>query len=328
MTASTSTMGATDTTKTLQTRVSTENEEIMHVRGENEKVSLARALRSLQQAQSLLDDYGDSEKEWQDPVELLNTTALALDEAALALKTHDAIVDADKQQAAQLHELSEQVIRGRQAILDSTQQVVAGNRPTELWNPNTLIVYATHTGTSQDYAQQLESHLDGADVMNIKEVSLLDLQERKRVYFICSTFGLGRPPRDAEVVYTTLQLLDTTAAEQQEGDRDNALVASSETEALVGLEVAVAALGNSKFENFCQFGRNLSKRLSSLGAEEILPVTLLDAKSGKEEQTRQYQEWQQQVLDKEGVAIKESPIPNLSQLQKSEPVKTSCCQIM
>ena len=78
--------------------------------------------------------------------------------------------------------------------------------------------------------------------MNIKDVSLLDLQERKRVFFICSTFGLGRPPRDAEAVYTTLQILETASPEES-----GEVVAEPEKEALVGLEFAIAALGNSKF---------------------------------------------------------------------------------
>lgn len=160
--------------------------------------------------------------------------------------------------------------------------------------------------------------------MSIKDVSLLDLQERKRVYFVCSTFGLGRPPRDAEAVYTTLQLLDTADAEEEIDDQ---LVASSETQALVGLEFAVAALGNSKFEAFCKFGSELANRLSALGGQELLPVTLLDARNGKAEQKNDFKQWQQQVLDVEGVVLKESPVVDLD-VQKGAPVDSKCCEIM
>lgn len=303
----------------------------MQVKNENETVQLETALAALKEAQGLLDAYRDADTAWQDPVELLNTTASALDDAALAMRNDGASADKEhvqdkKNQAliSAVEELSQQIIKDRQAILDATQQVIAGTRPTELWNPKTLIVYATHTGTARDFALELQGHLKGSDVMSIKDVSLLDLQERKRVYFVCSTFGLGRPPRDAEAVYTTLQLLDTADAEEEIDDQ---LVASSETQALVGLEFAVAALGNSKFEAFCKFGSELANRLSALGGQELLPVTLLDARNGKAEQKNDFKQWQQQVLDVEGVVLKESPVVDLD-VQKGAPVDSKCCEIM
>ena len=308
----------------------------MLVKNEEEHVSLENAVAALQEAQTILSEHRNADSPWQDPVELLNKTAAALDEAALATRNDGGKESTfSSHDAARINELSAQVMQGRQSILDATQKVISGSRPAELWNPNTLIVFASHTGTSREFALELQSHLESntaADVMNIHDVSLLDLQERKRVYFICSTFGLGRPPRDAEVVYTTLQILSTTvdpADENGEHKNNDLLVAAPEKEALLGLEVAVAALGNSKFTAFCKFGRDLADRLSALGAQEIMPVTLLDSKNGKDAQTRQFREWERCVLEIEGVSGYEEKaiIPNENQ-QDLPPAESNCCSIL
>lgn len=314
-------MAAKDLTKEPQATSPGNNKE-MHIKDENAQVSVERALEALKEAQRLLEAHHDTNTEWQDPVVLLNTTAAALDEAALALRKDDGKDKPQNDQAAMVSDLSQQIIRGRQNILDATQKVVSGTRPAELWNPNTLIVYATHTGTSKDYALELQSHLESADVMNIKDVSLLDLQERRRVYFVCSTFGLGRPPRDAEMVYTTLQIIETADPE------DDILVAAPEKEVLSGLEVAVASLGNSKFDAFGKFGRDLSVRLCGLGAQEILPVTLLDSKNGPHEQRQQFHEWQNAVLNLEGIAPKERACADIENSLQAKPAESSCCVIL
>lgn len=323
-------MAAMDKTKEPQANDSAElKNEIMHVKPEDANVSLENAVTALKEAQGLLEAYHDADTTWQDPVELLNKTAAALDEAALATRQDGKESNAQSDKAiVSIGELSQEVIKERQAILDATQKVVAGTRPAELWNPNILIVYASHTMTSREYAHEFQSRLDSnADVMNIKDVSLLDLQERRRVYFICSTFGLGRPPRDAEVVYTTLQLLSTV--DPEDGELDDMLVAAPEKEALLGLEVAVVALGNSKFEAFCKFGRELSARLTALGAQEFLPLTILDANSGKEEQTKQFREWERGALEFEGVSVpKEEAIIPCSDVQKGTSAESKCCVIL
>ena len=135
------TMAATDTSKVQKAKNNGKNA-IMHVKGENEQVSLEQALEALRQAQALLDAYRDPDAPWQDPVILLNQTAAALDEAALATRHNDDdnvhTHTEDNQLVLAVRQLSEPVIQGHQAILDATQQVVAGTRPAELWNPNTL----------------------------------------------------------------------------------------------------------------------------------------------------------------------------------------------
>lgn len=323
-------MAAMDKAKEPQANASEKSTE-MQVKNENANVSVENAIEALKEAQALLAAYRDADSHWQDPVQLLNTTAAALDEAALATRKDGGkeflnARSADEQ-VKLMGELSQSVIKERQEILDATQKVVAGSRPAELWNPNTLIVYASHTGTSRDYALELQSHLPSADVVNIKDVSLLDLQERKRVYFICSTFGVGRPPRDAEAVYTTLQIL-AAVDEEQDGDLNNVLLAPPEKEALLGLEVAVAALGNSKFETFCKFGRELLNRLCALGAQEFLPLTLLDAKNGKDEQTRQFRGWEQHVLQVEDVSLLKQEAITQSDPQKDSSVESKCCVLL
>jgi sulfite reductase alpha subunit-like flavoprotein len=292
---------------------------IMLVKAEHESVSLTEALEEVSGAVHLLETARLKTEAWHDPVQLLDSTAHALDDAALALKVTEkekAHTEEELIQSLLVEKKSEQVIAGRQAILDATAPVFSSTLPANdaKKKNEALIVWATHTGTSKKLAHQLKEHM-GADAvaMNISELSLAQFGAHQRIYFIVSTFGRGRPPRDAEAVLTALQLLND--------DSKNKGVL------LFGSEFGVAALGNSIFgDSFCSFGRTLSQELRRLGAKEALPLATMDAKNGKLEQQRQFGAWQNEILIREGKEPILIPIAKSDQKEKS--TTASCCIIL
>jgi sulfite reductase alpha subunit-like flavoprotein len=248
----------------------------------------------------------------------LDVTARSLDDAALALKVTEkeqAQTEEELMEALLVEQKSQQVMAGRQAILDATAPVfdsrtLAADDATK--EKEILIVWATHTGTSKKLARQVKQHM-GADAvaMNIRDLSLVQFGAHKGIYFIVSTFGRGRPPRDAEAVLTALQLLND--------DSKNKGVL------LFGLEFGVAALGNSMFgDSFCSFGRTLSQQLRRLGAREALPLTTMDAKNGKLEQQRQFGAWQNEILIREGM----EPVPIHARTDQKKKSTPTCCIIL
>jgi sulfite reductase alpha subunit-like flavoprotein len=297
----------------------------MLVKAEHESVSLMEALEEVSRALDLLETAHLKTEAWHDPVQLLDSTAHALDDAALALKkteieTANSLTEEEFLQALLLQQQCQQVMAGRQAILNATAIVLARPTDTDAKRKEALIVWATHTGTSKKMARQLKQHM-GSDVvvMNIKDLTLAHMEAHERVYFCVSTFGRGRPPRDAEAFLTALQLLNGP-------DNSNKTTGVL----LFGLQIAVAGFGNSVFaDSFCAFGRTLSEQLRQLGAREVLPLATMDAKNGKVEQQRQFGAWQDQILIREGKAPVSSTIAETDSAPKKEDsTTTSCCTIL
>jgi flavodoxin len=222
---------------------------------------------------------------------LLDESAAALDEAALALKVaklqnmmnrgNPVKKERTKKESRLVKLLADDLSEIRKRLLASMFE----NNEEELLQSSTcsnlggddrgpLVLWATHTGTSQKYALDLAQRLN-ADAKNLKDVSLKDLSKRKggRVYFVCSTFGAGRPPRDGEAFFSQLQNCKGTP--------------------LKGVEVAVAALGNSAFDHFALFGVALSMELSRAGAREILEVCRVD-RSNKPLEA--FTEWEEGII--------------------------------
>jgi len=254
---------------------------------EDHQVSMTEAERSLLRSKELLMEAltkaasGNYDKHDTsvDIPSLLDQSAAALDDAALALKVAKMEIllsktkkkdnpeskkEKLKSDSALVKQLAEDLSEIRKKLLSSMfenkeeefLQSSMGSMSLED-NKGPLVLWATHTGTSQKYAADLAERL-GAEAFNIKDVTLKDLSKRKggRVYFVCSTFGAGRPPRDGESFFAELQNCKGTP--------------------LKGVNVAVAALGNSSFDHFALFGVALSMELQRAGANEIFPMTKID----------------------------------------------------
>lgn len=299
----------------------------MQVKAENGSVSLTEALEEMNRAVNLLETARLKTEAWHDPVQLLDSTAHALDDAALALRETDkqptrSLTEEEFLQVLLLQQQCQQVMARRQSILDATAAVLArhGVADTKKKKNEVLIVWATHTGMSKKMAHQLKQHMKSdAVAMNIKDLTLAQLLAHEHVYFCVSTFGRGRPPRDAEAFLSALQLLNGP----DHSDKTAGVL-------LFGLQIAVAAFGNSSFaDTFCKFGRTLSEQLCQLGAREVLPLATMDAKNGKVEQQRQFGVWQDQILIREGkMPVSSSIAETVIASKKQVLTTTSCCTIL
>ena len=276
------------------------SEQMVNVCGTDEPMTIAEATEDLRRASEILKKANDTDEPWQHPRELLDATAGALDEAALAVRADRSPDPAAK---TEIDNLSKQVKAARQTLIEASatgtvditamQEYSSGAKKR---NVTPLIVWASQTGTSRKFAAELRKRLLGSDgkhavdVINMKKLTLMDLASRKRVYFITSTFGLGRPPRDAEFFFATLQL------QQHRADHNK----GATSRLLEGVQIAVAALGNSKFGDFAAFGFALAQELQTLGARPIMPVFTVNALYGRVDQRADFRQWQEEVLQLEG----------------------------
>ncbi|NRB73546.1 MAG: flavodoxin domain-containing protein [Verrucomicrobiales bacterium] len=116
------------------------------------------------------------------------------------------------------------------------------------------VTFATETGNAEDLAEEAGKFLTekGMDnrVIDIARLESGDLGEIETLVAIVSTWGDGEPPTDAEDFFFELR------------DR--------ETMNLSHLKYAVLALGDTCYDLFCQFGKDLDAELERHGAECML----------------------------------------------------------
>ncbi|TWU35764.1 Sulfite reductase [NADPH] flavoprotein alpha-component [Novipirellula aureliae] len=112
------------------------------------------------------------------------------------------------------------------------------------------VIYATETGFAEEIAKQtvlrLQTSGELAERLPIDEVALDALLQYERVLFIVSTAGQGDPPEHA------IAFADTVMAESPD---------------LSGVHYAVLALGDSSYDDYCAFGRQLDQWLQWVGAD-------------------------------------------------------------
>lgn len=142
-----------------------------------------------------------------------------------------------------------------------------------------LLLWASQTGFARQLAEHTAQALaaagQAAHCLPLDAASLALLPQCRRALFIASTTGEGDPPDHA---------LDTLAA--------------LETTALGMLEYAVLALGDSYYQQFCAFGRQLDAALAGQGARPLFARVEVDA--GDATALRQ---WQQQLMQLAGTDV-------------------------
>ncbi|MBK9989876.1 MAG: flavodoxin domain-containing protein [Verrucomicrobia bacterium] len=123
-----------------------------------------------------------------------------------------------------------------------------------LMNNKLVIYYATETGNCETLARQTceRAHIGGwsAEIRNLGDFHPSDLVINGPAVFIVSTWGDGEPPSYAIDFFNELN--------------------QPHAPSLAGLQHAVLGLGDSSYEHFNVFARQLDERLAELGSQRFL----------------------------------------------------------
>ena len=129
-----------------------------------------------------------------------------------------------------------------------------------------LVLWASQTGTAEEFAGQLGERLGGARLQAMDDVAVTDLGDAGRVVVVTSTFGDGGPPDNGTDFWERLS--------------------SPDAPSLAGLQFAVLGIGDRSYDNFCGYAKSLDARLADLGAARILDRT--DCEAYDEQQMAQW----------------------------------------
>lgn len=133
-------------------------------------------------------------------------------------------------------------------------------QPAHPENTPVLIAWATQTGMAQTLAKNTAAMLQACgQAAQAAPLALLDadaLRRAARLLVVASTYGDGEPPDEA------------VAFEKQH---------MRQHPPLHGLRYAVLALGDSSYDNFCQFGQAIDGWLASSGGQRLFACIKADS---------------------------------------------------
>ncbi|MFQ6370211.1 PepSY domain-containing protein [Shewanella sp. YIC-542] len=143
-------------------------------------------------------------------------------------------------------------------------------------NADTLIAYASQSGTAAAHGQQLQQWLQScgtqAHLRAMTQIQPEDFAAYRQVLLLAATYGEGDAP-DSALAFQ--QRLATAAVSYHQ------------------VNVAVLAFGDRQYQQFCAFGHWLAQRFTQLGATTLLPLQEVDR--GAEHTLSQ---WQQSLARK------------------------------
>ena len=114
-----------------------------------------------------------------------------------------------------------------------------------------LLIFGTETGNAGELADDAAHSAERFDlnptVMDMEDITPEDISGTKRLIVICSTWGEGEQPVNAQDLYDAV-------SESEDGSMD-------------GVNFAVLALGDTAFEFFCESGKELDSILEEKGGK-------------------------------------------------------------
>lgn len=131
----------------------------------------------------------------------------------------------------------------------------------------TLIVYASQTGTAEKIARAKAAALSSQEptsVLSMASLKLKTLSDVSKVIFVVSTYGEGEPPDAGRMFSKALKK-----------------ASSNHPDYLSHLSFEVVGLGDKQYAAFCQFAITLFDSISALGARALSPLTTLDSGQGE-----------------------------------------------
>ncbi len=116
-----------------------------------------------------------------------------------------------------------------------------------------MVMFGTETGNAEELAETavgMASSFDLAGkILDMEDVTVDMLQECKRLIVVCSTWGDGEQPVNAQDLYdSTMEMTDGSLSD---------------------LEFAVLALGDTAFDLFCESGKEWDAVLENKGGTRI-----------------------------------------------------------
>ncbi len=146
------------------------------------------------------------------------------------------------------------VLRARETLAPEQEVHFKPQVKTQKEVDSVTILYGSQTGNSRQVAHRLRATMTGngipATLSSMAEYAFDNLANENQVLIVCSTYGEGDPPEEAEGFY-------------------NALF-SDEAPALPHLRYGVLGLGDSSYLYFCQAAVDFDARLEELGARRII----------------------------------------------------------
>ena len=116
-----------------------------------------------------------------------------------------------------------------------------------------MIIFGTETGNAEDLADRAATMATNYDltgkVLDMEDVTVEMLEECGRLIVVCSTWGDGEQPYNAQDLYdSTLEMAD---------------------DSLNDLKFAVLALGDTAFDLFCESGKEWDAVMEKKGGTRI-----------------------------------------------------------